>query len=46
MLKNPAANAGDVGLILGWKDPLEKEMTAHSTILALPVKAHGQSLVG
>ena len=30
---------------LGWKDPLEKEMATHSTILA--GKPHGQrSLVG
>ena len=46
VVKNPLANAVDVGLILGWNDPLEKEMTAHSSFLALPVKAHGQSLVG
>ena len=26
--------AGDVGLIPGWEDPLEKEMATHSTILA------------
>ena len=30
---------------LGWEDPLEKEMTTHSTIL--PRKSHGQkSLTG
>ena len=34
MVKNLPANAGDVGLILGQKDPLEKEMTTHSNILA------------
>ena len=34
VLKNPPANAGDVGLILGWEDLLEKEMTTHSSILA------------
>ena len=34
MVKNLPANAGDVGLILGWDDPLEKEMTTHSSILA------------
>ena len=28
------ANAGDVGLVLGWEDPLEKEMATHSSILA------------
>ena len=33
-VKNPPANAGDVGLIPGWKDPLEKEMATCSGILA------------
>ena len=33
-VKNPLANAGDEGLILGWKDPLEKEMATHFSILA------------
>ena len=46
VVKNPPVNAGDVGLILGWKDPLENEITAYTSIVALPVKAHGQSLVG
>ena len=37
MVKNIFANAGDVrdmGLTLGWEDPLEKEMATHSSILA------------
>ena len=34
MVKNPPANARDVGLIPGQEDPLKKEMTTHSTILA------------
>ena len=37
MIKNPPANAGDTGGMvqsLGWEGPLEKEMTAHSSILA------------
>ena len=34
MVKIPTANAGDVGLIPGWEDPLEKEMATHSSILA------------
>ena len=35
MVKNPLANAGDGGIpSLGRKDPLEKEMTTHSSILA------------
>ena len=33
MVKNPPANAGDAGLILGQEDPLEKKMTTHSSIL-------------
>ena len=33
MVKNPPANAGDTGLILGLKDPLEKEMATYSSIL-------------
>ena len=37
MVKNPPASAGDIrdtGLILGWKDHLEKEMATHCSILA------------
>ena len=37
MVKNPPTNSGDVGdagLILGWEDPLEKEMATHFSILA------------
>ena len=37
VVKNWPANAGDVRdvcLILGWEDPLEKEMATHSSILA------------
>ena len=34
MVKNPPANAGDVGFIPGsGRDPLEKEMAAHATVL-------------
>ena len=33
-VKNPPANARDVGLIPGLEDPLEKEMATHSNILA------------
>ena len=45
MVKIPPANAGDMGLIPGWEDPLEKEMATHSSILA--GKFYGQrSLVG
>ena len=32
--KSPACNAGDLGSIPGWEDPLEKEMATHSNILA------------
>ena len=34
MVKNLPANAGDVGLIPGSGDPLEKEMATHSSTLA------------
>ena len=37
MVKNPAANAGDVrdvGLIPGWEDPLEEGIATHFSILA------------
>ena len=34
MVKNPPAMQEDLGLILGWEDPLEKGMTTHSSILA------------
>ena len=34
MVKNLPANAGDVGSLPGWKEPLEKEMETHSSILA------------
>jgi len=34
VVKNPPANAGDLGLIPGRKDPLEEEMAIHSSILA------------
>ena len=37
VVKNSPANAGDTGLILGWVDILEKEMAAHSSILALEI---------
>ena len=33
-VKNPPTNGGDKWLIPRWKDPLEKEMTAHSSALA------------
>ena len=32
--KEPACNAGDLGLIPGWEDPLEKGTATHSSILA------------
>ena len=32
--KESACSAGDPGSILGWEDPLEKEMATHSSILA------------
>ena len=35
MVKNMPANAEMQVRSLGWKDPLEKEMTTHSSILCL-----------
>ena len=32
--KESACNAGDLGSIPGWEDPLERGMTTHSSILA------------
>ena len=34
VIKNPLANAKDVGWISGSGDPLEKKMATHSSILA------------
>ena len=34
MVKNPPANAADLGSISSQEDPLEKEMATHSSILA------------
>ena len=33
MVKNSPANAEDVSLILGWDDPLEKEMATQFSFL-------------
>ena len=33
VVKNPSANAGDVGLICRWGNTQKKEMTTHSSIL-------------
>ena len=33
MVNNLPANTGDAGSLLGWEDPLEKEMATHSSIL-------------
>ena len=37
VVKNQPANAGDTGSIPGLKDPLEKDMVTHSSILAQEV---------
>ena len=34
LVKNPSAMWGDLGSILGWEEPLEKEKATHSSILA------------
>ena len=33
VVKNPPANSGDSGSILGQEDPMEKEMATHFSIL-------------
>ena len=38
VVKNPPANAGDLGLIPGWGRSLEKEMTPHSSILVWEIQ--------
>ena len=34
MVKNPPANAGEVGSVAGSEDPLEKDMATQASILA------------
>ena len=41
VVKNLPAMAGDVGLIPGSEDPLEKEMGTHSSILAWEIPGTG-----
>ena len=42
MEKNSPANAGDMALISGQEDPLEKEMATHSSILAWEIPCTGK----
>ena len=42
MVKNPPATAGDTDSILGPEDPLEEEMTTHSSILAWKIPPQTQ----
>ena len=45
MVKNPPANAGDVrdvGLVPGSEDPLEREITTFSSILAWRIPGAGE----
>ena len=42
--KESACNVGDLGLILGWEDPLEKGKATHSSILAWRIpRGHKES---
>ena len=45
VIKNPPANAGDVGLIPGLGDGLDEEMATHSSVLAWEISLQG-TLVG
>ena len=38
VIKNPPVEQGTQVWSLGWKDPLEKEMATHSSILAWKIK--------
>ena len=42
MVKDPPANAGDVGSTPGLEDPLEKEMATHSSVLAWRIPGMGE----
>ena len=48
--KDSACNAGDLGSILGWEDPVENEMATHSSILAWRIpwteKSGGLQFIG
>ena len=44
VVKNPAANTGDVSQSLGREDPLEEEMATHSNILAWRIPWTEESL--
>ena len=41
-VKASACNVGDLGSSLSWEDPLEKEMAAHSSILAWRIPGMGE----
>ena len=43
--KESTCNAGDIGLIPGWKDPAEDSMATHSSVLAWRIPWTG-SLAG
>ena len=43
MVNNLPANSGEMALILGQEDPLEKEMA--TTPVFLPGKSHGQRIL-
>ena len=37
VVKSPSASADDLGSILSWEDPLEKELATHSSIMSLEI---------
>ena len=39
MVKNLPTNAGDLGSIMGWEEPVEKEMATYSIIFAWEILA-------
>ena len=40
--KESSCNAGDLGLILGWEDPLEKGKATHPSVLAWGIPGTGE----
>ena len=40
--KESACNAGELGSVLGWEDPLEKGMVTHSSVLARRIPGTGE----
>ena len=40
--KESTCNVGDLGVILGWEDPLEEGVATHSSVLAWRIPGTGE----